>query len=88
MRDWVSTVQFRCGACGGVVPRYVWYEKEAFKQQCLFPEEECHCDWKVRLETQLDACFNPSRVEGLERFRRLMGRHGIPFEASNLGPRP
>lgn len=83
MRDWVETCQFHCAICGGIVPRYVWYEKEAFKQACLFPEEECTCAWKVALEEKLERLFSPSLSEGLQAFYRLMQRNGIPLRLSS-----
>lgn len=82
LKEWVSSQPFTCGACGGLVPRYVWYEKEAFAEGLLFPEAGCICPWRKRLEDQLEQLYAPSRSESLQRFYRLLEREGIPLEYS------
>lgn len=80
MREWVCSVTFACAVCGGLVPRYVWWEKEVFKQALLFPEAECHCPWKKRMEEQLEAVFRPSRTESLQTYYRILEREGVSLE--------
>lgn len=80
MRDWVSSMPFTCEACGGLVPRYVWFEKEAYKQQLLFPEAECQCPWHKRLQERLEQLFYPSRSESLAKFRWLIDREGMSID--------